>query len=340
MRSQLMIIRLQRTERVSGFARRLTLALLIPAAVLIVASPQLLAQKRKPRSAAPAPSAAASSAARSISVRTEPDASVWLDEVRRGRTDAAGLLVITKLTPGSHALRVRAVGFREATVTLLPSRRGDVEVKLLRTTDPAELAFQEAEAAREKAQTDEARQTASELYRRALELRPDLAAAHVGLARLLLDLNDYRGALAEIAAARQARPVYPEASAVEGRIERAAAFEDAAIESYRRAIREARGFQPEAHTGLAIVYEDKGRLDEAAAEFRTAIAQLSDTEPVIYQLLGAVYERQEKYREAVAAYEKYLQLAPEGSLAPAVRSVIDQLRREAAEQEGPSPGTP
>jgi hypothetical protein len=46
-------------------------------------------------------------------------------------------------------------------------------------------------------------------------------------------------------------------------------------------------------------------------------------------MLGAAYEKQRKNKEAVAAYEKYLALAPNGSLAPAVRSIIDQLRREA-----------
>ena len=54
---------------------------------------------------------------------------------------------------------------------------------------------------------------------------------------------------------------------------------------------------------------------------------------VIYQLLGAAYEKQQKYKEAVAAYEKYLALAPSGSLGPAIRSIIDQLRREAEGQE-------
>ena len=53
---------------------------------------------------------------------------------------------------------------------------------------------------------------------------------------------------------------------------------------------------------------------------------------MIYQLLGAIYEKMEKYKEAVEAYEKYLQLAPEGNLAPAVRSIIDQLRKQAEEQ--------
>ena len=66
---------------------------------------------------------------------------------------------------------------------------------------------------------------------------------------------------------------------------------------------------------------------------RKALEQLSDSEPVIYQLLGAVYEKQQKYKDAVAAYEKYLQLAPNGSLAPALRSIIDQLRRDAEGQE-------
>jgi tetratricopeptide (TPR) repeat protein len=305
-----------------------------------LSAPQLLAQKRKKARASNANAsnvtgaAKASTAAGSVNVRTEPNAIVWLDEVRRGTTDAAGQLTISKVAKvpgGRHTLRVRASGFKEASIPWIPGR-GNAQVRLVRTTDEAELTFQKAEEAREKARDDAAKGEAAQLYRRALELRPTFAAAHVGLARILLDQNDYKEALAEIALARRARPVYPEASAVEGRIQRAAAFENEAMESYRRAIREARGFQPEAHTGLAIVLEDKGRLAEAAEEFGTAIAQLSDTEPVLYQLLGAVYEKQEKYKEAVAAYEKYLELAPDGSLAPAIRSVIDQLRREAAGQ--------
>jgi tetratricopeptide (TPR) repeat protein len=155
----------------------------------------------------------------------------------------------------------------------------------------------------------------------------------VGLARVLLDLNKSQEALAEIAAARRSRPVYPEASAVEGRIHREAAFTEDAISSFRRAIREAKGFQPEAYVGLARVYEEQGKFAEAIDSFKKALAQLSDSEPVIYQLLGAAYEKQQKFKEAVAAYEKYLALAPNGSLAPAVRSIIDQLRRDAEGHE-------
>ena len=54
---------------------------------------------------------------------------------------------------------------------------------------------------------------------------------------------------------------------------------------------------------------------------------------MIYQLLGAAYEKQQNYKDAIVAYEKYLALAPNGSLAPAIRSIIDQLRRDATGQE-------
>ncbi len=258
---------------------------------------------------------------------------VWVDDVRRGTTDATGKLTLNNVSAGRHAVRVRATGFKETTVPLVPARRGNMAVRLLRTTDAAELAFQEAETKRELAKTDADRHKAVAAYARALQLRPAFPAAHLGLARLMLDLNDYKQALGEIEAARAARPVYAEASAVEGRIHREGAFEDEAIKSFRRSIREARGFQPEAHVGLARVFEEKGQLDEAIAEYRKALDQLSDSEPVIYQLLGAAYEKQQKYKEAVAAYEKYLALAPNGSLAPALRSIIVQLKRDAAGQE-------
>ncbi len=274
-------------------------------------------------------------AVKSITVKSEPQAVVWFDEVRRGVTDESGQFEITKVSPGRHVLRVRATGFAETGRAFLTTSRYPLLVPLTRTTDEAELTFQRAEDARERAASDEARGQAAELYRRAITLRPRFAAAHVGLARVLFDLNDYEAAPDEVDEARKDRPVYAEASAVEGRILRATSQNDEAVAAYQRAIREARGFQPEAHTGIGIVYEEQGKYEEAATAFRKAIAQLSDTEPVLYELIGRVYERMEKYQEAVAAYEKYLELAPNGKLAPAIQSVIEQLRKQAAEQETP-----
>jgi cytochrome c-type biogenesis protein CcmH/NrfG len=317
---------------------------------LIAATPHANAQKKRqptPKTGKATPAVASTKAAtktkspvvtaKSITVKSEPKAVVWLDEVRRGVTDESGGFEIAKVSAGRHTLRVRADGFAERTLSLLPTQRGAIPVPLTRTTDEAELAFQQAEAARERATTDEARREAAELYRRALKLRPRFAAAHVALARVLLDLNDYDAALVEVDEARVDRPAYAEASVVEGRILRASSQNDEAVASYERAIREARGFQPEAHTGIGIIYEEEGKYEAAAAAFRKAIAQLSDTEPVLYELIGRTYERLEKYKEAVAAYEKYLALAPNGKLAPAIESVIEQLRKQAAEQDTPPP---
>jgi tetratricopeptide (TPR) repeat protein len=268
----------------------------------------------------------------SLTITTEPNAIIWIDEIRRGVTDASGKLAILKLRPGRHTVRVRAIGFTEATRSIVPGLK-QLAVKLLRTTDHAELRFQQAEQAREKARSDEDREKAAELYRQALQLRPAFPSANLGLARVLMALNQFQDALAEIDAARRSRPVYPEASAVEGRIHHEAAFTEKSIQSFRRAIKEGRGFQPEAHVGLARALEEKGEYAEAIAEYHKALDQLSDTEPVIYQMLGAAYESMQKFKEAVAAYEKYLALAPAGSLAPALRSIIDQLRRQAAGEE-------
>jgi tetratricopeptide (TPR) repeat protein len=287
--------------------------LVVFAALLFVVAPSLYAQT-------------------SLTITTEPNAIVWIDEIRRGTTDASGKLTLTKVSAGRHTVRVRANGFKENVTPLVPGRRS-LAVKLVPTTDQAELLFQQAETAREKARDDPSLEKAADLYRQAIKLRPTIPAAHVGLARVLLDLNQFKEAHAAIDAARRARPSYAEASAVEGRIYREEAFADDAIRSFRRAIREGGGVQPEAYVGLARVFEDKGDFGEAIANFQKALAQLAESEPVIYQMLGAAYEKVNKPKEAVTAYEKYLQLAPNGSYAAAIRSILTQLKREAAGEQ-------
>ena len=279
--------------------------------------------------AQPQTSAAAQSGnTRTIAVITEPNAVVWLDEIRRGVTDAGGRLTLERVTPGAHTLRVRANGFKETTAPVSAAARGDINVRLLRTTDQAELLFQQAETAREQAKNEEDRQKAAGIYRDALKVRAAFPAAHVGLARVLLDLNDTDGALNEIANARRSRASYPEASAVEGRVYRETGQIDEAIGSFNRAIRESHGFQPEAHVGLGRTYEEKGEYEMAAREFQIAINQLADTEPIIYQMLGAAHEKAGNPKEAIAAYENYLRLAPNGSQATAVKSIVEQLKSE------------
>src|ERR1051325_10140320 len=103
-----------------------------------------LAQAQRTRQSSPAASE------RTITIQTEPNAIVWIDEIRRGVTDANGVLRGLQLSSGAHALRVRANGFREDSQPITAVQRGEVRVRLMRTTDQAELLFQQAEAARDR----------------------------------------------------------------------------------------------------------------------------------------------------------------------------------------------
>lgn len=282
-------------------------------------------------------------AARSITVVTEPNAIVWLDDILRGKTDASGNLTIKTVSAGAHKLRVRADGFKEAAQNLPAAQRGEVKITLVKTTDPAELVFQEAE---NLAGVD--REKAVAAYRKAINLRPKYAEAQLALARVFLAMNNTEGALTAVKEARKARPGYAEASAVEGRIYVSEGDEEKAVAAFKRAITESKNFQPEAQTGLGLLYKEKaeaagGAGDTAAEEenyalaigyFKKAVAQLSGAPDAItlYQFLGLAYEKMKKYNEAVAVYEEFLRAFPDSNEAGAVQSFIVQLKKQMSEQ--------
>lgn len=281
---------------------------------------------------------------RAITIITEPKAIVWIDDVRYGRTGQDGKLAIATISPGRHIIRVRADGFKEVSKPLLPTQKGDISIPLIKTTDEAELAFQEAERL---ALTD--RELAVEAYRKAVKLRPRYPEAYLALGRVLLEVDNYEEAGQAIRAARRLRAAYAEASAVEGRIYKEGGEEVKAIAAFKRAITEGRGFQPEAYTGLGLLYREKaegfggsGDFDQEAANYaesvkylKTGLKQLSGAPDavVLYQLLGLVYERQKAYKDAIAIYEEFLQLFPDSNDAPAVRSFIVQIKKQMAAQQ-------
>jgi tetratricopeptide (TPR) repeat protein len=277
-------------------------------------------------------------ATRSIIISSEPNATVWINGVRYGKTDADGKLIIKTVAAGGHSVRVRADGYKEKTQSLSAAQRGEVTIALVKTTDEAELAFQEAERL-----TSVDREKAAEAYNHAIELRPNYAEAYIGLARVLLDAGDMEEAQKTINSLRRLRPGFAEASAVEGRIHKENGEEKKAIASFKRAITEGRGFQPEAYTGLGLIYKEKAEGFGSAGDFdnedinyiesskylKTSLKQLSGGQDaiVIYQLLGLIYERQKKSADAIAVYEEFLKFFPDTVEAEAVRSFIVQLKK-------------
>ncbi len=287
---------------------------------------------------------ATASQLRSISISTQPDAVVWIDGVRFGTTDKAGSLKIKTISSGAHSLRVRADGFKEKTEPLTAIQRGEIKIVLVKTTDEAELAYQEAERL-----TGVDREKSAAAYRKAIKLKPNYPEAYLGLGRVLSDAGDLDEALKAIATARKLRPAYAEASAVEGRIQKENSEEAKAVAVFKRAIVEGKGFQPEAYAGLGLLYKEKaetssggGDFDaetanytEAAKNLKSTIKQLSGAPDaiVIYQLLGLIYERQKKYADAIATYEEFLRIFPTSNEAEAVRSFITQLKKEQTPQD-------
>lgn len=289
-------------------------------------------------------SIAAAQATRTITVVTEPRAVVWIDDVKYGAADETGKLTLKNVAAGTRRMRIRASGFKETTQSLLAAQKGEVKINLIKTTDEAELAFQEAE----KLSTID-REKAIEAYRKAITLRPKYAEANLELARLLTAAGDTEAALKAIQAARKVRPIYAEASAVEGRIYVADDNEEKALAAFKRAIAEGKGFQPEAHAGLGLMYREKasgfaaeGDFDSekqnyilAAESLKKAAAQLGITPDAItlYQLLGDSYERAKMYPEAIKVYEQFLRLFPDSDETEAVRSFIVQINKRLSDEQ-------
>ncbi len=279
---------------------------------------------------------------RIIRIVAEPNSVIWVDGVRYGAADSEGNFELKTVSPGGHILRVRADGFKEKTMTVSAVQKGVLKVPLIKTSDPAELAFQEAERL-----TGQDREKAAEAYRRAVKLRPNFADAHLGLARVLTETGDLEQAERAVNAARRSRPGYAEASAVLGRIHKENGDYEKAITAFRRAISEGKGFQPEALTGLGLLYKEKaessggsGNLERESADYSESVKYLSGALKqlsgapdaiVIYQLLGLVYERLNKIDEAIALYEEFLRIFPDSTEATAVRSFIVQLRKQTRE---------
>lgn len=271
-----------------------------------------------------------------LTVKTEPGAKIWLNNIYFGTAGENGELAV-KLPPKAPIeVRVRAAGFAPTAVKAGTQRT--VNVALKRTDDAAELAFQAAER---QASID--RREAIELYEKAIELRPAFVEAHLARGRNLIETGDFIVAEASLAAARRAAPTLPEISAIAGRLYREEGDFAKAEAEFERALADGKGFQPEALTGLGMLYADRAETprgeDSLAAtleyyslaeeNLRKAIEQLGGAPDakVVFQYLGRLLERQGKAAEAIELYQKFLGIFPDSVEATAVRSFIEQLRR-------------
>lgn len=251
---------------------------------------------------------------------------VIVDDVRIGRTGSKGARTFSNLPAGRRTVLVRQPGFADDRRTVLLTAGGTASINPVRRKLGSE-----AERVRQAAEflaADGKHELAVAEYRRAIALNPGgFRDAEIGLGRSLLALKDYDAATVAAEAVAAANPRHVESQTVLANVLRERGLYDEAAEVYRRAIALAPGRAPEAHAGLAILLGERGDLAGSATEYAAAIAQNLDAEPILYQLYGSVLERQGRRAEALEAYERFLVLAPDSSLAPAVKSVVDQMKQ-------------
>ncbi len=280
----------------------------------------------------PATKTRARNAAANLTVITNnPEVSLYLNGAFRGKTDERGRLLIQRLPVGRYVLRARKIGFKDyrTEFRMAAGRSRQQRVNLLPANDPAELAYQRGEQFRE----DKKYEGSLSHYKSALEQRQPFPEARLGFARSLLALNRHEEAQQQAEQAiRERKGQDPEAHTVLANVLRGAGQYEDAVDNYRQALEQARNFSPEAHAGLAITLEFMDRPEEAIPHMRTAIAQNGDAEPILYNLLGNMLLLVEQKQEAIQAWERFLALAPESNLAPAIQSLVEQVREELTEE--------
>lgn len=145
-------------------------------------------------------------------------------------------------------------------------------------------------------------------YRHAVALRPDLLAAHLALAQLYREQQQYPAAMASC---QQALALAPERAdghfqlalldQLQGRLPEALA-------GYQRA-KALQADWPLIDFNIALVLQDLGRLPEAAASYAQALANDPGLIDAAYNL-GVVYQTLGQSSPALAAYAQALALQP------------------------------
>lgn len=151
-------------------------------------------------------------------------------------------------------------------------------------------------------------------FRRAIELNPSNAHAHVGLAQYFVSNARFEDGLGEIERARELDPVSLGINFDQGWFLHFARRGDEAIARLLKTLEMDVNFAP-AHLGLGNAYELKGEYDRAIAEYQTAIA-LSGQVTSWVGSLGHAYAMAGRKNEARQILKRLEELSRHGYVSP------------------------
>ena len=149
---------------------------------------------------------------------------------------------------------------------------------------------------------------AEQYYRKAIELKPDYAAAHAGLGHLLGQVGRTDEAISQLREALRLNPDIVEAQVSLGTTLGIAGQTDEALAAFTAAL----ALNPNhlnARFNRARLLLHQGRPREAMADFRAAVDSAPDN-PQAHYMLAVALEQQGQLDEAVAEYRTAVGLAP------------------------------
>ena len=159
---------------------------------------------------------------------------------------------------------------------------------------------------------------AEEALRKALQLQPAYPDASYLLGLVLIELNDYRGAIAEAQKALQQNPFLTEAHNLMGLALAKMGNTDAAIKEFEAVKADVSFPTPEvAHFNIGKVFWEKQSCGEAVVHFRRAL-EINNQFWRAWYLLGDCQEQLGQLGLAKTSYEKALAIEP-NEVAPMYR---------------------
>jgi tetratricopeptide (TPR) repeat protein len=150
---------------------------------------------------------------------------------------------------------------------------------------------------------------AAACLRKAVEINPDAAAAHINLGNALRAKGDLDGAIAECRTAVRLQPDFAAAYSDLGTALQAKGDLDGAIGEFRTTLR----LQPDdaiAHTNLGNALRARGDLEGTIAEYRTAV-RLQPGLTLAHDNLGSALQDKGDLDGAIAEYRTALRLQPD-----------------------------
>ncbi len=151
-------------------------------------------------------------------------------------------------------------------------------------------------------------------HKRALELNPNSANAHLFYAHYLSNMGRHAEALNEIKLAREIEPLFPFIGALEGQFLNHAGRTDEALDRLQKTLEIAPNFWMP-HLFASSVYIEKGMYDEAIAEAHKA-AELSPAQTASIAFEGYALAKSGKQDEARNLLDKLLKLSTERFIPP------------------------